>query len=372
MVQLHYMMHLRYMRDDGGCWNCWIGLHYADTEVHFYPLETDMAHRFIADLKPGEILEDQTFMVRSKDLRTTTQGSLYIHAVLADRTGQLLSRVWSATEAMFRIMPEGGFINLRGRCENYKGNLQFIIEAIRPVELADVDLGDFLPHTDRDVDEMFARVKEILGGIKDPNIAALMQEYLKDESLMANFRIAPAAIQLHHAFIGGLLEHTLNLLELACLVVPRYPDLNPDLMLAGLLLHDLGKTAELGYKTNFHYSDQGTLVGHLAIGAIWIERMATRAEATTGKPFPDRIKWALQHIVLSHHAKAEFGSPKVPAFPEAIAIHYLDNLDAKVEMSVRAIKDDRNPDSEWTQFKPALESKMFKANILDQGQSTNA
>lgn len=320
-----------------------------------------MTKRFIKDIGPGERIESETFLVAKKDLRTTTQGSLYIHCILSDRTGQMTARVWSASEAMYNAMTEGGFLNVKGRSENYKGALQFIIEAIRPVDASQVDLTDFLPRTEKDVDQMWARTRAILAEIKDPFVSALVAEFMRDEARIDAFKKAPAAVQLHHAFIGGLLEHTLALLELAKVTIPLYPQVNLDLVLAGLFLHDLGKTAELGFDTNFKYTDEGQLLGHITICINWIEQMAQRAAQKLGKPFPDGIKWALQHIVLTHHAKPEFGSPKFPATPEAIAVHHLDNLDAKLNMCLHAIKGD-NDERNWTQFNKALETKVYKAD----------
>ena len=323
-----------------------------------------MPRRFVADLTPGERIDSQTFLVAVKDLRTTTSGSLYIHAVLADRTGQVVARAWSASEAMYEAIPAGGFINVKGRTESYKGNLQFIIEAIRPMDPNSVDLGDFLPRTSRDVDEMWERTKVILGQITDPYVSALVNEFLADDEMMQLFRKAPAAREMHHAYIGGLLEHTLSLLEIGNVVIPRYPRVSLDLVLAGLFLHDLGKTAELGFTTNFEYTDRGQLLGHITICVNWIEEKAAKAAESMGRPFPDRIKWTLQHIVLSHHGRAEFGSPKIPVIPEAYAVHYLDNLDAKLEMSANVIENDNDKSRDWTTFHRGLETKLYKLDVL--------
>jgi len=328
-----------------------------------------MARRLVADLSAGERIESQVFLVSSKDLRTTTQGSLYIHAILADRTGQIVARAWSASEAMYQVIPEGGFIEVKGRVESYKGNLQFIIDAIRPVDESSIDLADFLPRTSRDIDEMFQRVREIVGEIKNRHVRALVDEFLNDEARMALFRRAPAARELHHAYVGGLLEHTLNVLELARLVLPRYPKVSADLVLAGVFLHDLGKTAELNCSTNFEYTDEGQLLGHISICVTWIDAATRRVSERTGEPFPERIAWALQHIVLSHHGRAEFGSPKLPAIPEAFAVHYLDNLDAKLEMSKSVIERDHDSGRDWTSYHRGLETRLFKADVL--GGATN-
>ncbi|MFQ5413701.1 MAG: 3'-5' exoribonuclease YhaM family protein [Phycisphaerae bacterium] len=322
-----------------------------------------MARRYIQELRPGELIDDAVFAVRSKDLRTTTQGSLYIHAVLADRTGQLLARVWQATEAMYNAIPDGGFVRLKGRTESYKGNLQFIIEAIRTVSPDEIDPSDFLPTTEGDVDAMWRRVVEILGDIKQPDVAALVSEFLADADLMERFRRAPAAATMHHAYVGGLLEHTLNVLEVARRVIPLYPKLSLDLILAGVFLHDIGKTHELAYETTISYTDSGQLLGHIAIAFAWVQKKADAVAKRTGKRFPDRILWSLQHIVLSHHGCYAFGSPKLPAMPEAVAVHYLDNLDAKVNMFLAEIESDRDPVSHWTNYNRALETKIFKPDV---------
>jgi len=320
--------------------------------------------RFISQLVPGERIEDQVFLITSKDLRATSNGSLYIHAVLADKTGQILGRLWQASDAQYQQIPEGGFLRFKGRVESYKGSLQFIIEGMRPVEDAGVDLSDFLPATTRDVEQMWERTKEILRSIKNRDILNLLKQFVEDEPLVRAFKRAPAATQLHHAFLGGLLEHTLNVLELAVLVLPRYPEVSTDLVLAGIFLHDIGKTTELTYETNFCYSDAGQLIGHIVQAAIWIEQKARAVEQQTGKPFPEDIKVALQHIVVSHHGEYEFGSPKLPATPEAIAVHYLDNLDAKLHVYLREIEKDDNPDDNFTDYVRSLETKVYKKDVL--------
>lgn len=323
-----------------------------------------MSRRFIAELHAGDRIEDEVFLIRSKDLRATTQGGLYIHAVLIDRTGQLVARQWQASDASFQSMPEGGFMRFKGRAENYKGNLQFIIDAMRPAEPGSFDVADFLAVSKGDLEAMWRRLREILEGIKHPELAALIQEFLRDEELMSRFRKAPAAAVMHHAYIGGLLEHTVHLLEVALRVIPLYPKLSMDLVLAGLFLHDIGKSTELSFETSIGYSDSGQLIGHIVQAAMWIDRKADVVAEKTGRPFPEPLRWALQHIVLSHHGQYEFGSPKLPAIPEAVAVHYLDNLDAKVNMFLAEIEGDRDLMSHWTNFNRALETKVYKPDIM--------
>ncbi len=320
--------------------------------------------RFISQLNAGELVEDQVFLISSKDLRTTSNGSLYIHCVLCDRSGQILGRIWQASETMFQQMPEGGFLRFKGRVENYKGSLQFIIDAMRPVDPNTVDLSEFMPQTKENIDEMFDRVKTILRTVKHPALLKLIKAFITDEELMARFRKAPAATQMHHAFIGGLLEHTRNVLELALATIPRYPEVSLDLVLTGVFLHDIGKTAELAYDTNFSYTNEGQLVGHITQASIWIDRKVRQIEQESGQPFPSDVRDSLLHIVLAHHGSYEFGSPKLPATPEAIAIHHLDNLDAKLNMYLNKIKTDPDQAGDWTAYFAHLGTKIFKKDVM--------
>jgi 3'-5' exoribonuclease len=323
-----------------------------------------VTRRFINELQSGDRIEDQVFLVQSKDLRTTTQGGLYIHAVLADRTGQILARHWQATESLFQMLTESDYVRFKGRVENYKGNPQFIVDGMQPADPGSFDIADFLPTTKNDIGEMWTRVLEILKGIKHPDLAALLQEFLADEELMAGFRRSPAAVTMHHAYIGGLMEHTLQLMELACRAIPLYPKLSLDLVLVGLFLHDIGKAKELSYDTKIGYSDEGQLVGHIAQAVCWIDQKTNAVGERTGKPFPLNLKFVLQHIVLSHHGQYLFGSPKLPAIPEAAAIHFLDNLDAKVNMMLSEIEKDVDQHNSWTNYVRALETKVYKPNVM--------
>ena len=203
-----------------------------------------------------------------------------------------------------------------------------------------MDVSEFIRTTEHDVERMWARLTEIVRGIQNEDLLALIGKFVGDEHFAAEFKRAPAATKMHHAFVGGLLEHTLNLLELALLVMPRYPQVSLDLVLGGILLHDAGKTRELEYGVGFDYSTEGKLVGHIALGAMWVHEKARELERETGKPFPREIENAIKHIILAHHGRYEFGSPKLPATMEAIAIHHLDNLDAKLNQFAHTIEQD--------------------------------
>ncbi len=328
--------------------------------------QSPKARRPVKDMTPGESL-DQVFVVHRKDLRTTSNGSHYIHLVLADRTGQVLGRIWQATETQYRQIPDGGFIRVRGRTESYKGQLQFIVDGMQPVDPAKVDVSDFVPHTEHDVDDMWQRVLAILRTVQDRHLLLLIKKLIEDADVVARLKRSPAAIALHHAYVGGLLEHTLSLLDLAVLIFGKkddssshYPKVNRDLILTGIFLHDIGKAWELECDTAFRYSDAGQLVGHIVQGAVLIDRKCGEVEEETGKPFPATLQHALTHIVLAHHGTHEFGSPRLPATPEAIAVHHLDNLDAKVHQFVAAIEKNTDPASNWSEYVPSLQTRVFK------------
>lgn len=324
------------------------------------PQKATDAHRNIADLAPGDRLDDAVYLITQKDLRTTSNGSLYIHVVLADRTGQVLARMWNASKEIYDSLPDRGLIAIRARVESYKGKPQVILDGVRTAEEGEGDPAAFLPHTQHDVGRMWERTKEILRSIKNPDLLALLGTFLNDETLVDRFRRSPAARANHHAFVGGLLEHTLNLLELAALIAPRYPRVDRDLVLAGVFLHDIGKTAELTCDASFDYTTEGQLLGHIVQGVLWVRERATALSAQRSEPFPIDLLNRLEHILVAHHGKYEFGSPRLPATPEAVLVHYIDNLDAKLEMMFEAVDADPNPDSDWTGWVPALEARVLK------------
>jgi 3'-5' exoribonuclease len=322
------------------------------------------ARRNVASLEAGELLEDEIFLVSQKELRTTNNGGLYIHAVLVDKTGEILARMWNASKDIYLSIPERGFARFRGRVESYKGKPQFIIDGIRPAEPHEIDMADFMPATQRDIEQMWERLKQILRGVKNRHLLALAAKFINDEQFVAGFKQAPAATKNHHAFVGGLLEHTLSLLELALVVIPRYPHVSLDLVLVGILLHDAGKMRELSCNAGFDYTTEGKLVGHIVLGVLWLHEKAREMEAQTREPFPIEIENALKHIILAHHGKYEFGSPRLPATMEAVAVHYLDNLDAKLQQFQFEIERDIDQHDEWTAYMPSLATKIYKPDVM--------
>ncbi len=319
-----------------------------------------MAHKFINQIGPGETIDD-IYMVRDPILRSTTRGDLYIAMFLSDKTGQMNGRMWQATEAVYKALPKPGFVHIQGRSELYQNNLQIIINNIGVVDAGKVRLEDFLARTDKDTDQMFEEVKKIVGRIKNSHLKALVGEFLADAELMEKFRNAPGGVKLHHNYLGGLLEHTHNILRVAVAILPLYPKVQADLVLAGIFLHDIGKTEELSYDMAFSYTDSGQLIGHVVKSLLMINRKADalRAKGTQiDKPILD----SLGHIILSHHGQYDFGSPKLPATAEAFMVYYIDDLDAKVSQVTMAIENEPG-DSNWTAWKSALQTRLYRKRI---------
>ncbi len=308
----------------------------------------------IEDLKTGDQVK-QIFLLRSKTLRTSRNNSLYMQLELADRTGVVPGRMWDANQELFETFQPDDFVLVSGRVDTYQNKLQVIVNSIEPRPESEADLADFIATTNKDIDEMFARIVEIAKTVKQPGFRKLLGSFLKDEEIAAKLRRCPAAVSYHHAFIGGLLEHTLGVSELALTVADRYPDLDRDLLITGVILHDIGKIEEFEYERNFAYTDSGGLLGHLYVGARMIEeRSADIAEMT-----PDKVM-SLTHLILSHHGRYEYQSPKLPMTAEAIVVHFLDNLDAKLNAFRAAMLQDRDPESRWTEWNRMFERKLFK------------
>jgi len=320
-----------------------------------------MSRQFVKQLSDGAAVDD-VYLVVDKQLRANRNGNLYIQVDLGDRTGTINARLWNVSEDLFRTFEVGDFLRARGKVQVFQGSLQVIlsgIERVRP-ERVGLDLGDFLPHTEQDVGRLWERLRGPLDKLGNPHLRALAEAFFMDADFVRDFCRAPAGIRVHHAYLGGLLEHVVTLTEAAERILPLYPDLDRDLLLMGVFLHDVGKVRELSYDRSFAYTDEGQLLGHIIIGVEMLNEKVPKAEELTGEPFPREVLLRLKHMILSHHGTLEFGSPKLPMTPEAIALHHLDNLDVRVHHFARDIRADTNIESSWTPFNPTLNRKLFK------------
>ncbi len=298
------------------------------------------ARQFIAEMKPNERFSG-LFCIVNAQLAATRNGDPYLACLLSDKSGRVPARKWQMPPEEFKRLPTDGFVYAEGRTQPFKGELQLIVDIIDPAEPTSAELQDLLPTTKFDIGQMFAEVTQRLGTLSHPAMKALAEAYLSDEMLMDQFRTAPAAQMMHHAYLGGLLEHTLNLMRLSDVVCPLYPKISRDLVLMGLFLHDLGKTRELSYDAGFGYTDRGQLIGHIVDGAIMLHDKSQQVMREKAMRFPANAITILQHIILSHHGVPEFGAAKIPATPEALLVSMLDNLDAKMAIALDAARPDR-------------------------------
>jgi 3'-5' exoribonuclease len=272
--------------------------------------------------------ENQTitgfFCVTQKSVRSKKDGSPYLALTLGDSSGQVECRMWDPGDA--GEFAQGDVVKVQGQVSRYQGRLQITVDKLRKAAAGEFSAADFVPATERDVDEMWAELKEWMSTMQDADFRRLAQAFLDDAEIAAALREAPAAKALHHAWIGGLLEHILSLMGVADAVVRKYPGANRDLLLTGVLLHDIGKLKELSWGTSFEYTLPGQLLGHITMGV----RMVEQKIAALGD-FPEEKRVLVEHLILSHHGRYEFGSPKLPMIPEAILLHYLDDMDAKMQ-----------------------------------------
>ena len=336
--------------------------------------QSSRPRRYIAEMQPTERVEG-TYAISNAQLGRTKQDKTFLKCLISDKSGQVAARMWSIELAQFKRIPTDGFVYLEGETQPYQGELQLIIQFIDPVDPTPEQLRDLIPSSKHDPEEMFAEVRTLLGSMTHPAAKALAQVYLNDEHLMSAFKRAPAAKSMHHAYLGGLLEHTLSLLRLADRVCPIYPKISRDVVMLGLFLHDLGKTRELVYDRTFSYSDRGELIGHIVDGAIMLHDKAQQVMRETGQRLPPNLVMVLQHIILSHHGVPEFGAAKIPATPEAMLVAMLDNLDAKTTIALAAARPDAGyadpteqkgetlggnfTDKQWS-----LDTKLFRPDPL--------
>ena len=284
---------------------------------------------YIADLagfEEGKVF-DGYFLLLSRQTRSTKSNKPYLNLILCDKTGQLEGRVWDPNDPrVAKDLDRGDIVKARGCVSRFDDRLQMKVEQMRRAAAGEVDKADLMPATTFNVDELWRDLMGFVESFTEPNLKLLVTTILSNPELAQAYREAPAARQLHHAWLGGLLEHVVSLLKLADRVVPHYPILHRDLVLTGVLLHDIGKVRELAWDIGFEYTIEGTLLGHIQMGTELVEKTM---DCLPG--FPPRLRTLVVHMILSHHGKLEFGSPKLPMIPEALVLNFLDDLDAKMQ-----------------------------------------
>lgn len=328
---------------------------------------TNRPHIDLRALPPNGFI-DGVYSILNPQIGTTRAGKPFLKCLLRDASGEVPARQWTFDEAAFADLEKTGFVWIAGHSQVYNGQVQLVLEQIKSIEVSEAEMTALLPTTSKDIGVMFAELNAIMRSLTHPAMRALAETYLADEEIMSKFRMAPAAMSLHHAWIGGLLEHTLQLLKLAESMLPLYPLLNRDIVLMGLFLHDLGKTSELTWEKGFDYTPDGNLIGHIVRGAIWLQIKAAIAGKQSGQKLPPEALRVLMHIIISHHGLPEFGAAKLPSTPEAIFVSILDNLDAKTQMALTCARPDPPPTvecaAEFTDKVWALETRLYKPDPL--------
>lgn len=313
-----------------------------------------MKSPYINELEANQTISG-TFLVSHKDVRQKKTGEPYLSLTLSDRTGDLDAKMWDNAAEAIPTFERDSFVRVKGVVQIFQNRPQLTVHKIQPVADSEVDSSDYFPVSKRDRAEMFAELEGWIGGMRDPYLKALLESIFGDPKIALAYRTAPAAKNVHHNWIGGLLEHVLSLCTLAKVTAAHYDGIDFDLLLAGVILHDVGKIHELSYSRSFSYSDQGQLLGHIMIGARMVE------EKIAAIPdFPPKLRDLLLHMILSHHGQMDYGSPKIPVFPEALLLHLLDNMDSKMESMRALIERDKSVDGAWTSYSPSLERSALK------------
>lgn len=300
-----------------------------------------------------------TFVVASKQIKPKKTGELYIALTLADRTGQIEAKIWDNVQDVLDAFDQDDFVKVKGLLNKYNNRFQLTIHKVRKCEELEVDFSDYLPKTEKNVDELWQTLREFVETFKNAHLKALLRAFMSDPEIEMRYKNAPAAKSLHHAFVGGLLDHVVSLFRSCDLVSRNYPAIDRDLLLTGAFLHDIGKLHELSYARSISYTTSGQLLGHMIIELEMLHKKIALVP-----DFPDELKILVEHMIISHHGQYEFGSPKLPMFPEALMLHYMDDLDSKME-SMRA-QFEREADNEdaWTGYnsslgRPLLNVKKF-------------
>lgn len=313
---------------------------------------------FLKDIKEKGRIED-VFLVTKKEMGMSKNNKPYLNIKLMDRTGEMEARVWDDAEDISRKFERNDFVKVKGSAIAYQGGLQLNISEITKIDEDKIAVRDFLPASKREPDEMMAELESIIAGIKNNSIKKLLTLFLEDAEIRNLLMLAPAAKSMHHPYLGGLLEHILSLCNLIHGVAKHYQNINKDLLLAGAILHDIGKIYELRFERAFDYSDEGRLLGHITIGVGMIDK-----KLESLPDFPGETALLLKHMLLSHHGYLDFGSPKRPKTVEAVILYYLDDMDSKVQSMQALIEKEKEMPSNWTSYHKLYERYIYKGKYL--------
>ena len=316
-----------------------------------------MKEFFISDaVRHENTIITSSFVVVSKQVKPKKSGEPYLALTFGDRSGQIEAKMWDNVEEAMGTFEQDDFVKVKGLLNRYNQRFQLTIHKLRKMEDSEVDFGDYLPNGNKDIDELWRTLGEFVASIKNPHLRPLLEAFMADPEIARAYRNAPAAKTLHHAYIGGLLDHVVSLFRSCDLICRNYPQANRDLVLAGAFLHDIGKIHELTYARSFSYSTRGQLLGHMIIELEMLQQ-----KLVLFPDFPDGLKTLLEHLIISHHGQYEFGSPKLPMFPEALLLHYMDDLDSKMESMRAHLERDGDSQNPWAGYNPSLGRNLLNS-----------
>jgi len=308
-----------------------------------------------------------SFVVASKQVKAKKNGEPYLALILADRSGQIEAKMWDNVDEFILAFEQDDFLKVKGLVNKYKNRFQLTIHKLRRMDEGDIDFTDYLPKTTKDIGELWRTLTEFVATFQNPHLKSLVELFMADPEIAERYRNAPAAKTLHHAYIGGLLDHVVSLFRSCDLMSRNYPLVNRDLLLAGAFLHDVGKIQELTYNRAFSYSTRGQLLGHMIIE---LEMLQAKLAKLPG--FPEELKILLEHMIISHHGQYDFGSPKLPMFPEALMLHYLDDLDSKMEAMRAHFEREAELEGPWTSYNASLGRPLLDSRKFMQGEKASA
>jgi 3'-5' exoribonuclease len=290
-----------------------------------------------------------SFVVASKLVKNKKNGEPYLAVILADRTGQLQANMWDNVPDSINAFEQDDFVKVKGLVQKYNGRWQLTLHKVRKLGDAEIDYTDYLPKTSKDIEQLWRTLREFVATMENPWLKRLVNDFMADEAIATAYKNAPAAKTLHHAYVGGLLDHVVSLFTMCDLASRNYPQVNRDLLFTGAFLHDIGKIHELAYQRSISYTTKGQLLGHMIIE---LEMLHEKLFLIPG--FPDELRILIEHVIISHHGQYEFGSPKLPMFPEALMLHYLDDLDSKMESMRAQFERESEAETAWTSYNPSL------------------
>src|ERR1700675_1018520 len=305
-----------------------------------------------------------SFVGVSRQVKPKKSGEPYLALTLGDRSGHLEAKMWDNVEDAIDACNQDDFVKVKGLINKYKNRFQLTLHKLRRMGESEGDFSDYLPKTTKDIGELWQTLAGYVASFKDPYLKALVEAFMSDPEIAEAYRTAPAAKTLHHAFIGGLLEHVVSLFNSCDLMCRNSPQINRDLLLTGAFFHDIGKIHELTYHRSFSYTTRGQLLGHMIIE---LEMLQAKLPLVPG--FPDSLKALVEHMIISHHGQYDFGSPKLPMFPEALLLHYLDDLDSKMEAMRAHFEREAELEGAWTGYNSSLSRPLLNsAKFLEKRQ----